>query len=205
MRKDKKIQNIYYDLETTSLDPQKAMIIEATFIIEDKFFTTKVSLLEEVEKPVQFLIKLAILYKEMYEDPKSSLDFHGLTPLEFVKHNTGVMTIDEFVKELRKFLDKNLKNKTPRFCGWNSSRYDDLILEKYLEEDFVYKRLDVMDLFKSLKEKQVLESCSLEKVHTKLIGSRDEEMFHSSFSDAMATKELHEWFQKNVKINLVDE
>ena len=59
-----------------------------------------------------------------------------------------------------------------------------------------------MHNFRMLQERGFVKGTSLMMTHKELLGNRNSVDFHNALTDCLATKELDEWFEKNVKVEV---
>jgi len=205
-----KTKKIILDFETDRSNPATAEPIEATFLFieDDKIINTLSS-------------KLLIdhMWREVKED-KELLDtykFNGIESEEDLdKHNKEAIDSEKFFRSVMSYLKEFTGGFWISLTGWNNAGFDNLIFRRVvdnIEPGFFrryinYHARDIYHNYRVLKGSENhlgevnLMKLNLKSVHTNLIGTMSSEDFHKSLNDCLAVKDLDEWFNKKVEINL---
>lgn len=155
---------IFFDLETTGIDPAKDRIVELSML---KILPNG----EEIEKTRRINPEIPI--------PQSSTDVHGITD-EDVKNEPTFKKIAKSVAEFMEGCD---------IAGFNSSRFDiPLLAEEFIRAGVDYdfsrrKMIDVQIIFHK-KEQRTLEAAY------KFYCDKTLENAHSALADTRATYEV---------------
>lgn len=186
---------LFFDVETTGLDPQKNAIIQLSGIIDID---------GEIKEEFDFRIK-------PFEDSvinQSSLDFLGFTKEHIMNYPEPDIQFNKFVNILNKYVKKFDRNDKFFLVGYNSQAFDMPYLRKFFldnsktAKDYEYGNgfgsyfynptLDVMILqamynknnYNLTKEKKLFVVC-------KSMGMKiDEEKLHDALYDVRITREL---------------
>lgn len=194
------MKKVYYDLETTNIDPLQAQILEVTFIFVEN---------QEIKKIMSSRIKVK-RWESMKDTDKAALKFNGIKTKEALEyHNRKAKRWQVFCEELisyytTEFNPQYLKEKIA-LSGWNNASYDDIILKRYIPYVHIYFHYNSRDVMRNMaffNELRQKGGLSLMICHKEYIGTRQSTEFHNSLVDSMATFELDEWLCENVDMQI---
>ena len=169
---------IYYDFETTNRNPYIADILESCFIIKKK------------DEEIIINDKIKLKAYDYYLD-KSALEFNKIYNIEdYNRHQAQAVELKEHLNKLLKYV-----KDTPDLIGWNSSRYDDIILQRAFIQIGVkiklqtsFNLIDLKSKFNYLKTKNRWKYFTLEMAYNTFYKKKLN--FHTAKDDVIAITEL---------------
>ncbi len=187
-------KRIYFDFETTDVNPLKADILEACFIfVEDR------DIIEIFNSKIK-------IEKNFDELDKATLSFNGINSVEDLHdHNSKSLDFKDFFENVIKYYVEYFQDykegypEKMRLTGWNNSAFDDIILKRYLSNQFYsyfnYNSRDIMQRFHFLQEYNFIniKGLALSLVFKDLISPIPKLNFHTAKDDCLAVKTLDEY------------
>lgn len=184
----KKMKKIFYDVETTGLDPNKSSIHTIAGLIEID---------NEIVEEFKFF--LAPHPKAIIEP--EALRIGNVTEDEIMMYDTMGVGLQGLKRILSKYIDNfNPKDKA-HLVGFNNRGFDDKFLQmwfKLCQDPFIgswfwVDSLDVMVLASEylLERRAQMPSFKLKRVATELGITFDEKDLHNAMFDARLTREIY--------------
>jgi len=199
------MKTIYFDFETTSIDPVNCRPIQASFLFcEDGKIVDKLTA----------NIRVNTLYHKLSKREQDGLAFNNIcNQWHLTKHNENAVLLHTFVNDL---MDKvqNFSEYKTTLTGWNCAGFDVVILRRIMQEcgytfeqHFDYHVRDMMHRMHWLYEIGYLRGLSLKMVHFSKIGSINLGNFHDAETDCYAVRDLDRWFSDfmNERTKMVEE
>lgn len=200
------MKRIYLDFETTSTNPLKAEILQATFyLVDDHNPDSPIFVDANIYVPKE--------YNDFSEEEKETLKFNGINNEEQynIRNKYSNMGLVAYFDEVIKAIKEMYNGVKIPLSGWNNAGFDNIIFRRKLEElkgwnpeystffdKYIdYHTRDIMHGARLLKDLGLLKGTNLFLTHRDLIGTRKEEEFHSSIIDCQATKEIDDFILKN--------
>lgn len=188
------MKKIYFDLETTSINPLTANILECCFM-----FTVDRKILKSYTSKIKFNKR----YSELSQLEKDTLKFNNIyDEVDLEEHNSVAIEWEEYFIEVWNYYLTYFKDNNTKIglSGWNNTAFNNIIFNRIAGfkhySQFDYHSRDIMQRYLILKEIGFIKKLSLSKVYCELIDPKGLE-FHTAYDDCIATKELDEYYEDN--------
>lgn len=179
---------IFYDTETTGINPMKSSIHQIAGLIEIDDFVVET-----------FDIKVRPHPKAIYEE--AALTVCKKTKEEILGYQSMEDGLREFKGVLTRHIDKYDPQEKAHLVGFNNRGFDDLFLQmwfklcndQYLWSWFWVDTLDILPLASQylLHRRPQMPSFKLKRVATELGIIIDKEKLHDALYDAYLTREIY--------------
>jgi exonuclease I len=186
------MKTIYFDFETTGIDPTICRPIQGSFLFcEDGKIVDKITA----------KIRVNTFYHKLSKEEQDGLAFNNIcNQWDLTKHNENAVLMHTFISDLMTKVSYFTDFKVS-LTGWNCAGFDAVILRKMMhecgytfEQHFDYHIRDLMHRFHWLYEIGYLRGLSLKMVHLTKVGSINVGNFHDAETDCYAVRDLDKWY-----------
>jgi len=189
---------VYYDVETTGLDPKTAGIVQISMMFEKN---------GEVVDVYDSMIDCS-KYTRDVSIAQKALDINGVKLEEI----STFPSPQQVVAEIGAKLMKNYKDNKVKLCGFNNTSFDKYFLQElYNQTDYDYdifyhyKQIDVFEALKALQYLGLMKATWNQRLVTFIEGygldtvDNIEKKAHNSLYDVQMTRELFYYIKKELK------
>ncbi len=179
---------IYYDLETTGVDPRKNGIHQMSFLIE-----------QDNELVRELNMKVRPRDNAIYEP--EALKIGGVTEEAVREYPDMKRVYNKLILILAEYMDRYDRKDKAYLVGFNNRSFDDIFFRRFFEDNgdtyfgswFWTDSLDVMVLASQylIDRRTSMSSFKLKRVATELGLDVEEEKLHDAFYDVQLTRQIY--------------